>query len=105
MATQETQNARMARAERADGPIGLESIVPPYVTGLVIIGLAGAFLVVLIGFVTDRFAVMIAGSFALSTVTFAWAVVAAVGLWKSVKSWLVSRRADTSEPTDNRLSR
>ena len=102
MATTDTQNAQMVRA---DGPIGLESIVPPYVTGLVIIGLAVSFLALLVGLVTDRFAVLIAASFALSAVTFVWAVAAAIGLGQSVKNWLATRHAAANEAADTGLSR
>lgn len=105
MTTPETRNEHTASVPRAADPTGLDTIVPSYVTGLVIIGLALSFLVVLIGFVSDRFAVMIAGSFALSAVTIAWAIAAAIGLWKSVRDWLASRRADRSEATDTKLSR
>lgn len=105
MATPETRNEQMASVPRGTDPTGLDAIIPSYVTGLVIIGLAVSFLVVLIGFVADRFALMIAGSFALSAATMAWSIAAAIGLWKSVKDWLASRRADRSEAADTKLSR
>ena len=105
MATPETRNEHIVSAPRSADPTGLDAIVPSYVTGLVIIGLAVSFLVVVIGFVADQLAVMIAGSFALSAVTLVWAIAVALGLWKSVKIWLADRRADTSESTDAELSR
>ncbi len=105
MATPETRNEQIASVPQSTDPTGLDAIVPSYVTGLVIIGLAVSFLVVVIGFVADQLAVMIAGSFALSAVTLVWATAVALGLWKSVKIWLANRRADTSESTDAELSR
>ena len=105
MVTPETRNEHIASASGSTDPTGLDTIVPSYVTGLVIIGLAVSFLVVVIGFVADQLAVMIAGSFALSAVTLVWAVAVALGLWKSVKVWLANRRADASESTDVAQSR
>ena len=100
MATPETTSEQIPSTARMDDPLGSETIVPSYVTGLVIIGLAASFLVVIIGVVADRFVVVIAGSFATSAVTFVWAIAVAVGLWKSVKSWLASRRATANGPVD-----
>ena len=100
MATPETRNEHIASVPRPADPTGLDAIVPSYVTGLVIIGLAVSFLVVVIGLVTDRFGIVVGGSFALSAVTLAWAVAAAIGLWKSVKEWLASRRATVNESDD-----
>ena len=105
MATTETPDQQIAPEARAVDPTDLETIVSSYVTGLVIIGLAVSFLVVVIGFVADQLAVMIAGSFALSAVTLVWATAVALGLWKSVKIWWANRRTDTSESTDAELSR
>ena len=105
MVTPETRNEHMASVPRATDPTDQDAIVPSYVTGLVIIGLAVSFLVVVIGFVAHQLAVMIAGSLALSAVTLVWAIAVALGLWKSVKIWLANRRADTSESTDAELSR
>ena len=102
MATQETRNEQVAPATRMNDPIGLDIIVPPYVTGLVIIGLAASLLAVIVGLVTDRFVVVIAGSFAISAVTSVWAVAAAVGLWKSAKNWLANRHATANGPVDTR---
>ncbi len=102
MVTQEPRNGQVAPGDRMVDPTGLEAIVPSYVTGLVIIGLAASFLAVLVGLMTDRFIVVIAGSFALSGVMLVWATAAAVGLWKSAKSWLASRRAVASESVDTR---
>ena len=100
MATPETRNEHTVSLPRATDPTGLDAIVPSYVTGLVIIGLAVSFLVVVIGLVTDRFGIVVGGSFALSAVTLAWAIAAAIGLWKSVKDWLSSRRATVNESDD-----
>lgn len=100
MATPETRNEQIASVPQSTDPTGLDAIVPSYVTGLVIIGLAVSFLVVVIGLVTDRFGIVVGGSFALSAVTLAWAVAAAIGLWKSVKDWLASRRATVNESDD-----
>ncbi len=105
MSTPETRNQQVAPRTRVIDPIGLDTIVPPYITGLVIIGLAVSFLVVIIGLVADHFVVVIAGSFAISAVTVVWAIAAAVGLWKSVKSWLASRRATANGPVDTTLHR
>ena len=105
MNTQETQNEQVASGERMADPTGLETIVPPYITGLVIIGLAASFLAVLVGLVTDRFVVVIAGSFAISAVTLLWATAAAIGLWKSARGWLASRRATASGSVDTRPQR
>ena len=104
MATQETRNQKVAPGSRAVDPTGLDTIVPSYVTGLVIIGIAASFLAVLVGLVTDRFAVVVGGSFAISAVTLVWAIAAAIGLWISVKNWLASRRADTNATADVELS-
>ena len=104
MAMPETRERPVTPAARMDNDIGLETIVSPYGAGLLIIGLAVTFLVVLIGFVTDRFAVLIAGSFALSAVTFIWAIAAAVGLWKSAQRWRANRRAGGNEAADAGLS-
>ncbi len=93
MVTQEPRDGKVAPVGQMVDPTGLETIVPSYITGLVIIGLAASFLAVLVGLMTDRFVVVIAGSFALSGVMLVWAIAAAVGLWKSVKAWLASRRA------------
>ena len=100
MATPETRNEHITSIPRPTDPTGLDEIVPSYVTGLVIIGLAVSFLVVVIGLVTDRFGIVVGGSFALSAVTLAWAIAAAIGLWKSVKNWLASRRAAVNESDD-----
>ncbi len=100
MATPETRNEHIASVPRSADPTGLDAIIPSYVTGLVIIGLAVSFLVVVIGLVTDRFGIVIGGTFALSAVTLAWAIAAAIGLWKSVKDWLASRRATVNESDD-----
>lgn len=103
MVTQEPRDGKVAPVGQMVDPTGLETIVPSYITGLVIIGLAASFLAVLVGLMTDRFVVVIAGSFALSGVMLLWAIAAAVGLWKSVKSWIVSRRAAASESIDTGL--
>ena len=100
MVTPETRNEHIPSVPRATDPTGLDEIVPSYVTGLVIIGLAVSFLVVVIGLVTDRFGIVVGGSFALSAVTSAWAIAAAIGLWKSVKNWLASRRSAVNVSDD-----
>jgi hypothetical protein len=105
MTTPDTSNEGIALTESAEAAVGLETIVPHYLTGLVIIGLAVAFLVSLVGFAMDRFAVLAAGSFALSAVTLAWALAAAVGLGKSIRSWLISRRAAGNGPIGKGPSR
>ncbi len=105
MTTPETRDEGIALTAPAQAPIGPETLVPPFLTGLVIIGLAAAFLVAIIGFATDRFVVLVSGSFALSMVTLLWSVVAAAGLWKSVRSWLLSRRAAGNEVTGTGPSR
>lgn len=103
MVTPKPRNGQVVPEGRVVDPTGLDTIVPSYITGLVIMGLAGSFVSVLVGLMTDRFVVVIAGSFALSGVMLVWAIAAAVGLWKSVKSWLASRRAAASGSVDRGL--
>ena len=105
MATPDSPNEGITLTKSAEAAFGFETIVPHYLTGLVIIGLAVAFLVALIGFATDRFAVLVAGSCALSAVTLAWAIAVAVGLGKSMRAWLISRREAENAPTRTGPSR
>ena len=95
MATQETGNERNLSERSMKTGASPDSGRKPVRVGLVMINLIviGAFVsfaVALVGFVTDRYAVLVAGSFGLAVVTFIWAVAASIALLKIAKDWLVT---------------
>ena len=97
MATPETRNEQIASAgasdggasftaQRASGANGKETTLPIFVSSVIIICAFASFLVALVGFMTDHYAILVAGGVALAAVTSAWAIAAAIALWKICKS-------------------
>ena len=97
MATTDTQRERSA-------PVGvvdtgeLESVgdakatISGGVIAALLVCLLAAFLVALVGFLTDRYAVLVVGAAAVAAATFTWVVVAAVELVKDGAVNFVVRR-------------
>ena len=103
MAAPETRNEHITSAGASDGILSLtaqqtggadgeETTLPIFVSSVIIICAFASFLVALVGFMTDHYAILVAGGIALAAVTFVWAIAAAIALWKICKGWFNSRR-------------
>ena len=92
MATPETRNEHIAPTEQMGSVRVADSMIPSFVAVVISIGLLASFLVALIGFLTDRYTMLVAGAIALSVATFVWVVVAVVELGKTGAIDFVIRR-------------
>lgn len=95
MATQETRNERNladGSPETNASPVRNKQLVRTgsVMISMIVIGAFVSFVVALVGFMTDRYAVLVAGSFGLASVAFIWAVAASIALLKIAKDWLVT---------------
>ena len=66
-------------------------------SNLIIIGAFASFAVALVGFLIGHYMVLVVGGVALAAVSFVWAFVAAIALWKICKSRFSSHREASVE--------
>lgn len=103
MAMQETQREQsasvgMVETGRPERVGDAEATIPSGVIVALIICLLASFLVAFVGFLTDRYVVLIVGAAALSVAAFAWIVVAVVELAKDGAVNFVVRRLFRRSP-------
>ena len=97
MATQETQREQSApvgvvQAGGLESVGDAESTISSGVIIALLICLLASFLVAFVGFLTDRYAVLVVGASALTAATFAWVAVAVAELVKDGAVSFVVRR-------------